>query len=197
MLLSLNLSGSQTEHDLVVIRDGQKLLLEDFSMEKQLVQTENGEQLLYGMMLQSQPRTFQSGFLYAWNTTLDVVRSVRMSLQMLFSGQAGLQDVGGPVMIVDQMTQVADASETWVDALLNLLYYGAFIAVNLAVMNLLPIPALDGGRVVGVLVTAAVEAVIGKKINPKYEGYLHGVGMLLLLALMAIIMFKDIFFLFK
>jgi membrane protease YdiL (CAAX protease family) len=69
------------------------------------------------------------------------------------------------------------------DALLNMLYFGAFIAINLAVMNLLPIPALDGGRVVGLLISTAVEALTRKKINPKYEGYLHGAGMLLLCAL--------------
>ena len=78
-----------------------------------------------------------------------------------------------------------------------MLYFGGFIAINLAVMNLLPIPALDGGRVVGLLITTAVEAVTKKKIDPKYEGYLHGAGMILLLGLMAIIMFKDIFVLFK
>ena len=64
-------------------------------------------------------------------------------------------------------------------------------------MNLLPIPALDGGRVVGLLLTAAVEGVTRKKVNPKVEGYIHGAGMLLLLALMAVIMFKDIFFIVK
>ena len=116
---------------------------------------------------------------------------------MLVSGDVGLNEVSGPVGIVQQMTVVADASPTKLDALLNMLYFGAFIAINLAVMNLLPIPALDGGRVVGLLVTTAVEAVTRKKINPKYEGYLHGAGMLLLLGLMAVVMFKDIFFLFK
>ena len=99
--------------------------------------------------------------------------------------------------IVQMMSETAEASSTWVDALLNMLYFGAFIAINLAVMNLLPIPALDGGRVVGLLITTAVEAVTRKKIDPKYEGYLHGAGMLLLLALMAVIMFKDIIFLFR
>ena len=64
-------------------------------------------------------------------------------------------------------------------------------------MNLLPIPALDGGRVVGLLLTTAVEKATKKKIDPKYEGYLHSAGMILLLALMAIIMFKDIFVIFK
>ena len=80
---------------------------------------------------------------------------------------------------------------------MNMLYFGGFIAINLAVMNLLPIPALDGGRVVGLLLTTAVEKITKKKIDPKYEGYLHGAGMILLLVLMAVIMFKDIFVLFK
>ena len=78
-----------------------------------------------------------------------------------------------------------------------MLYFGAFLAINLAVMNLLPIPALDGGRVVGLLITTAVEKVTKKKIDPKYEGYLHGIGMILLLILMAVLMFKDIFVIFK
>ena len=122
---------------------------------------------------------------------------VRLSLGMLFSGQAGLQDMSGPVGIVSQMSQIAEESETAKLAFLNLLSVCAFIAINLAVMNLLPIPALDGGRVVALLITTAVEAVTRKKIDPKYEGYIHGAGMLLLLALMAIIMFKDIFVLFR
>ena len=92
---------------------------------------------------------------------------------------------------------VAEASPTFLDAMLNMLNFGGFIAINLAVMNLLPIPALDGGRVVGLLITTAVEAIIGKKIDSKYEGYLHGAGMILLLGLMAVIMFKDIFVVFK
>ena len=78
-----------------------------------------------------------------------------------------------------------------------MLWFGAFLAVNLAVMNLLPIPALDGGRVAALLLTVGIEKVTGKKINPKYEGYIHGIGMILLLALMALIMFKDIIFIFK
>ena len=105
--------------------------------------------------------------------------------------------MSGPVGIVQQMSIVADSSPTRLDAALNMLYFGGFIAINLAVMNLLPIPALDGGRVVCLLITTVVEAVTKKKINPKYEGYLHSAGMIALLGLMALIMFKDIFVLFK
>ena len=116
---------------------------------------------------------------------------------MLLSGKAGLNDMAGPVGIVAQMSDIAEESGSAWNAFLNLLSVGAFLAINLAVMNLLPIPALDGGRAVCLLLTTAVEAVTRKKINPKYEGYLHAAGMILLLGLMAVIMFKDIFVLFK
>jgi len=72
----------------------------------------------------------------------------------------------------------------------------AFIAVNLAIMNMLPLPALDGGRVFLLLVSWVIETVTGKKLDPKYEGYIHAAGMVLLLALMAFIMFHDIVRLF-
>ena len=116
---------------------------------------------------------------------------------MILTGEAGVQDMAGPVGIVGMMADVATQSETTAYALLNLCSFAGFIAINLAVMNLLPIPALDGGRVIGLLLTTAIEAVTRKKLNPKYEGYIHAAGMVLMLALMALIMFKDIFTIFK
>ena len=185
-------------HDLVVERDGRKVVLDNLLMEKHEVIWEDGsKQMLYGMNFTLQELNVPGRIAYAWSQCRDTVRMVRLSLQMLLSGQAGLSDLSGPVGIVQQMSVVAEASPTALDALLNMLYFGAFIAINLAVMNLLPIPALDGGRVVGLLITTAVESVTHKKIDPRYEGYLHGAGMLLLLGLMAIVMFKDIFVLFR
>ena len=192
--LILNLNPGDT-HDLKVERNGETVELPNFLMEKHL--SSDGKTMLDGMNFEVRDLTVPQRLQNAWNQSLDTVRLVRLSLQMLLRGQAGLSDVTGPVGIVQQMSVVADASATKVDALLNMLYFGAFIAINLAVMNLLPIPALDGGRIVGLLITTAVEAVTHKKVNPKYEGYLHGAGMVLLLGLMGIIMFKDIFVLFK
>ena len=80
---------------------------------------------------------------------------------------------------------------------MNLLFFGGFVAINLAIMNLLPIPALDGGRVLALLLTTGIEKLTGKKLDPKYEGYIHAGGMILLLGFMALIMFKDIFTIFK
>ena len=196
VLLTLN-EGDY--HDLVVERDGQLLTFDNFHLERHKVMQEDGtEEMLCGFSYgQTVAFNFGSKLQYVWYTAVDWVRTVFWSLEILFTGKASIGDMMGPVGIVGQMTDVATSSTTWVDAMLNLLYFGAFLAVNLAVMNLLPIPALDGGRVVGLLLTTTIEKIIGKKLNPKYEGYIHGVGMILLLALMAIIMFKDVFMIFK
>ena len=195
MILSLN---EGDVHDLVVLRDGEKVALDGLLMEKHPVELEDGTTAeRYGVTFGYRELTFGGKLRSIWNTAIDWVRTVRLSLQMLVTGQVGLSQVSGPVGIVSQMSDVAEASATWVDALVNMLYFGAFIAVNLAVMNLLPIPALDGGRVVGLLVTTVIEAITKKKIDPKYEGYIHGAFMILLLLAMAIIMFKDIIFIFK
>ena len=181
-------------HDLVVERNGRKVALNDFLMERhEVINPDGSRQMLFGMNFTIQDLSFGDRLVYGWTQSVNTVRMVRLSLQMLFNGKAGFKDLSGPVGIVQQMSDVAEASATWVDALINLLYFGGFISINLAVMNLLPIPALDGGRVVGTVITAAVEGITRKKVNPKYEGYLHGAGMILLLGLMAAILFKDIF----
>lgn len=195
LIFSLNAGDT---HDLVVKRNGEKVYLDDFYMPKAEFPNPDGStSLRYGFNFSLVKATFGEKLSYVWNSALSNVQMVKLSIGMLLSGQAGLKDMGGPVMIVDQMNQVAEASPTVFDAVMNMLYFGGFLAINLAVMNLLPIPALDGGRAVCLLITTAVEAVTRKKINPKYEGYLHGAGMILLLGLMAVIMFKDIFVIFK
>ena len=195
MILTLNPGDV---HDITVKRNGETVVLQDFLLEKHEVILPDGTAALrYGMNFTLSTPTFGEKLAMAWNQSLDTVRMVRLSLQMLFSGKVGIKDMSGPVGIVSEMSNVAAASDSWISALLNMLYFGGFIAINLAVMNMLPIPALDGGRIVCLLITTAVEAITKKKINPKYEGYLHGAGMILLLALMAIIMFKDVIFLFK
>lgn len=185
-------------HDIVVERNGQLVELNDFYLERHEVTNEDGTtSMMLGFSFAIVDATFGEKVEYIWHTAIGWIRSVRLSLQMIFTGQAGLADMSGPVGIVGTMTDVATSSETTMAAILNLLYFGAFLAVNLAVMNLLPIPALDGGRVVALLLTTAVQAATKKKIDPKYEGYIHAAGMILLLALMAIIMFKDVIWLFK
>jgi regulator of sigma E protease len=100
--------------------------------------------------------------------------------------------MGGAVQVVDIMVQSGTQSPSIGQGILHVLYIGAFIAVNLAVMNMLPIPALDGGRVLFLLIGTVYTAITRKKINPKYEGWINAVAMILLLGLMAMLFIKDI-----
>lgn len=192
---SLLMSLSDDTPDIVVERNGRKLYFDDYKMEMHRFGEESNER--YGFSFSTEANTIGNRVSYTWNYSLDMIRSVRLSLKMLFTGQAGVKDLSGPVGIVQIMSDSASQAQTPLDALLTILLFGGFLGINLAVMNLLPIPALDGGRVVGLLLTTAVEKITRKKVSPKIEGYIHGVGMVLLLALMAIIMFKDVIFLFK
>lgn len=194
----LDADPSVTQFDVLVLRDGKEVLLEDVTMiPQEFPANDEGEAgTFYGIQWATRKLTIGENLKQSWSDCVYFVKLVWMSLGMLFSGEAGFSDMSGPVGIVSTMNDMAQASATTADAILNLLYFSGFIAVNLAVMNLLPIPALDGGRVACLLITVLVEAVTKKKINPKYEGYIHGVGMILLLILMAVIMFKDVFTIF-
>lgn len=130
---------------------------------------------------------------HSWSLCIDLVKLTWESLAMLVNGQAGINDLSGPVGIVDIMADTATSAPTVADGVSNFAYLGAFIAVNLAVVNMLPIPAIDGGRIFLMLVTWLIETISHKKLDPKYEAYIHTAGMILLLALMAYIMFHDIF----
>ena len=185
-------------HDLVVRRNGEIVELNDFKMEKKPFPNEDGSTSeRYGIEFTDIKPTFWQRLGFTWDNTIDNIRNVRLSLQMLISGKVGLSEMSGPVGIVDAMSTVANASSSTMVALQNMLCFGAIIAVNLAVMNLLPLPALDGGRVFCLLITTVIQKITKKRINPKYEGYIHAVGMVLLLILMAVIMCKDIIFIFR
>ncbi len=181
-------------HDITVIRDGKEVELKNVVMKRDF-EDEDGN-MRYGFSRGADEFSFGNVLSYSWNQALDFARLVWMSLGDLISGRATVSEMGGPVMIVETVTQAGVASETVGLGILNVVYFFAFIAINLAVMNLLPIPALDGGRVVCLLLTASVEKILRRKINPKYEGYLHAGFLILLLAFMAFITLKDVIGLF-
>jgi regulator of sigma E protease len=185
------------EYPVVVERDGQRVELPSVNMTRQRAQYSDGtEAMLYGLNFTKAETTWESVPGRIWPTAASYVDSVIMSIKMLFNGQAGLGDMSGPVGIVNIMNESAQAAEDAAGAFMNVLSIGGLIAINLAVMNLLPIPALDGGRVVCLLITAVVEKITGKKLDPKYEGWLHTGFLVALLLLMLIITFKDVFALF-
>ena len=129
---------------------------------------------------------------YSWYSTIDFVRMVRLSLQMLVTGQAGVRDLSGPVGIVSTITQVGEESATKAEAFENIAYFAALITVNLAVMNLLPIPALDGGKILFLVLNAIGSKLFGKRIPAKFENLLSVVFFALLMALMLFVTFSDV-----
>ena len=90
------------------------------------------------------------------------------------------------------MVQVGEQAETTQAAVENIAYIAALIAVNLAVMNLLPLPALDGGRIFFLVLNAIALLLFRRQIPAKYENYVHFVGLILLLALMVVLVFSDV-----
>lgn len=112
------------------------------------------------------------------------------SLKMLVTGKVSLNNLTGPVGIVDVVDDTYQESRSYGNfvVLVELLNIAIMLSANLGVMNLLPLPALDGGR----LVFLFVEAVRRKRVPPEKEGYVHMVGIALLMALMVFVMFNDI-----
>ena len=131
---------------------------------------------------------------YAGGTVGYWIHMVFDSLKMLVSGQVGRQDVGGPVRIVGMMGDVYEESAKigLFAVFINMLNMVIFLSANLGVMNLLPIPALDGGR----LFLLLIEAVTRRRVPEKIEGYIHMAGFAILMGLMVLILFNDISLMF-
>lgn len=112
------------------------------------------------------------------------------SLFMLFRGEASVSDLSGPVGMAQVVGEVyEEASEYgFLTLIASMLNFAILLSANLGVVNLLPLPALDGGR----LVFAFIEAVRGKPVPRKKEAIVHFIGVILLLALMVFVMFNDI-----
>ena len=184
--------GSGEPYDVVVERDGQRIVLNDLPLELREYTVDGQSVTRYGLYFAVEEATVGAKLRNSWYNAIDFVRLVRISLTDLVTGNAGLKDMTGPVGIVDTITQVGSQSASVRIALENILYFGALIAVNLAVMNLLPLPALDGGRIFFLLINGTWMFLFRRRIDPKYEGYVHLAGLVALLALMTVVTFNDL-----
>lgn len=112
------------------------------------------------------------------------------SVSQLITGRLGADQISGPVGIVNIVDETYEESKSYgiVVVVMQMLNIGILLSANLGVMNLLPLPALDGGR----LVFLIIEAIRGKRVPPEKEGIVHAIGMILLLALMVFVLFNDI-----
>ena len=179
--------------DLRIRRDGKIITLKDYHLVPVEYPTEDGgTELKYGLYFATAEANFFSVIKYSWYNCLDFVRMVWQGLVQLFTGQAAVTDMAGVVGIVDIINETGQSARSVSEGLENIFYLIAFIAVNLSVMNMLPIPALDGGHILTLLVSSVIEKITGKKPDPRIEAYIHAVGMVLLLALMAFVLYNDV-----
>ena len=119
-----------------------------------------------------------------------MIRTTILSLKELVTGQLGFQNLSGPVGVVDAIgtTYEESKSEGVLMLWMNMLNMAVLLSANLGVMNLLPLPALDGGR----LVFLVIEAIRKKPINREIEGRIHFAGLMALMVLMVVVMYNDI-----
>lgn len=173
--------------DLVVIRDGEKKTLEDVAF------TKNEGVLHIDFKVSPQKANPLTVVSYAARSTLSYGRLIYITLGDLIGGTYHINDLSGPVGIVDAIGDVIEdeAKEETIDwgALWNkMLSMAAFITINVGLFNLLPLPALDGGRLIFLL----FEAVTRHPVKPEHEGMVHFIGIVLLMLLMVIVTFNDI-----
>lgn len=178
--------------DLVVERGGERVALNDLPLTRMAYSYNGTQSMMYGFNWAVEELTPIGRLRLAGCQTLDFVRLVWFGLSDLLHGRAGLQDMSGPIGIVDTISDAGAQAQTLLEGVTSVMTFVAFIAVNLAVMNMLPIPALDGGRIFFVLVNALFTLVTRKRIDPKYEGYIHTAGFLLLIALMVVVALSDV-----
>lgn len=124
----------------------------------------------------------------SWYMTTGVVKQVWSSFGKLITGQFEMNQLSGPVGVTQMIGEVASTKDYS-----NIFLMVAFITINIGIFNLLPLPALDGGR----LLFLFLELLRGKPVAPKYEGYVHAAGLFLLMGLMLIVTFNDIVRLIK
>ena len=172
--------GADTTYEVVVRRDGEKITLPAVVLEA-TIEGEDGRKMI-GLTFAEQPDSIGMHINMAVRTSVNYARMVWASLGMLATGQVGVDQLSGPVGVAEVMATTASYS---IAAFLQLV---AFISINLGVMNLLPLPALDGGR----LVFLILEGIRRKPVPAKYEGYIHAAGLMLLLALMVYVTGQDI-----
>ncbi len=170
----------EKEINVEVKRDGKDL---DFNF-KPKVEAEN---VYIGIIPARRTPGFFEAIALGFKETGRNIKMIFTILGRLFTGKLALGALSGPVGVLKELGNQAQSG------LANLLYFLAYISVNLAVFNLLPIPALDGSK----LLTSAIEMITGKKINKKLEERITMVGFFILLGLILVVSIKDIINLFR
>lgn len=177
--------------DAEVLRDGKLVEIKDLEFYTYLADKDAKEpSVSIDFYVEPIKKTFGTVMEQTGAQTISTIRMVWSSIIGLIQGQFSFKDISGPVGAASAITQVASEGlkSSFGDAVNNILYVMMIITVNLGIFNMLPFPALDGGRFLFLL----IEAIFHKPIPRKVEKIVNAVGLIILLTFMAIITFKDI-----
>jgi len=167
--------------DFEIVRDGQKITLEGVAFDTR-EGSDGMKSLVMDFQFYGREKTFFNSLDYAFDWTVSIAKQVWYSLGDIISGKYGINQLSGPVGTSSAIGEAASAG------MQSLLLLVSFITINVGVFNLLPVPALDGGRLLFVL----IEMIIRRPIPQRFEGYIHAAGFALLMALVVLITFNDI-----
>jgi len=170
--------------DLTVKRNGETIVLKEV-----VFPTEESEGVVFGnydFKLYAMKKTFGNIISQSFFRSVNAVKMVFDTLKDLIGGRFGVDSFSGPVGMTSTVGEAASAGFS------SILYLVTIISVNLGIMNLLPLPALDGGRIVMLL----IEAVTRRPVNRKVEGYINAAGLSILLGFMFFVTAKDVISLF-
>ena len=170
--------------DFIVRRGGEQVAVNGVKFDVR-TEEDGSETMIYDFIIVGVEPTFFHVLKYGARESLSMARIVWVSLFDLITGRFGFKDLSGPIGTVAIISEVTKESKTDLTPILTIL---ALISINIGIFNLLPIPALDGGR----LFFLFIEAIFRKPVNRKYEGWIHAVGLVLLMAMMLAISFSDI-----
>ena len=170
--------------DITVRRDGEIVEIKDVQFPTIIEQG-----IEFGMtdfIVLAEEKTVGNVIEQSFYRSVSTVKMIWQSLLDLVTGRYGLEQMSGPVGITAVVSEVAKSSFT------DYLYLVVVITINLGIFNLLPLPALDGGR----LIFQIIELIRRRPVKPEFEGYVHFIGIVLLMLLMVVITFKDVMNLF-
>lgn len=182
--LNFSLSRFQNEKmDFVVQRGNERVTIQGVAIDYAKI---GGEEGGYAFLVQPIPKTFFTVISQSGKSVVSIVRLVWASLIDLISGRYGMEAMAGPVGTANIIGEAAAQGQNFMESFNNILWIMALITVNLGVFNILPVPALDGGR----LLFLIVEAIRRKPI--KREGLVHAIGFIILIGFMLLVTFNDI-----
>ncbi len=181
--LSYQLSSQQNgTHTVVVERDGEKVKLENVTF----YDASTGSSAdFYVNGLSKNPINVIG---YSFKNTVSTTRLIWVSMVDLVTGKYGFEEMSGPVGVVDAIGDAAVSGETAKESAMSLMNLTIIISVNLGIMNLLPIPGLDGGRILFLI----IEAIRRKPLKPEHEGIVNLIGLALVMLLIIAVTFNDI-----